>query len=76
MNNRIPTPATGEILTETFMIPMNLTAYKLAHSIHLPTSRIRDILHNRRKITADASIRLGAFLRSIRPVLPGYAERY
>ena len=30
MSSRIPTPAMGEILTEEFMIPMNLTAYKLA----------------------------------------------
>ena len=51
----------GKILTEEFMIPMNLTAYKLAQSIHVPTSRIQDILHNRRKITADTSIRLGRF---------------
>ena len=34
MNNRIPTPTMGEILTEEFLIPMNLTAYKLAQSIH------------------------------------------
>ena len=58
MSDRIPTPTIGEILTEEFMIPMNLTAYKLAHSIHVPTSRIQDILHNRRKITADTSIQL------------------
>ena len=65
MSNRIPTPTMGEILTEEFMIPMNLTAYKLAHSIHVPTSRIQDILHNRRKITADTSIRLGRFSVSL-----------
>ena len=68
MSNRIPTPTMGEILTEEFMIPMNLTAYKLAHSIHVPTSRIQDILHNRRKITADTSIRLGRFF--------GVSDRY
>lgn len=68
MSNRIPTPTMGEILMEEFMIPMNLTAYKLAHSIHVPTSRIQDILHNRRKITADTSIRLGRFF--------GVSDRY
>ena len=61
MSNRIPVPAMGEILKEEFMIPLNLTAYKLAHSIHVPTSRIQDILHNRRTITADTFIRLGRF---------------
>ena len=61
MSSRIPTPTMGEILMEEFMGPMNLSAYKLAHSIHVPTSRIQDILHNRRKISADTSIRLGRF---------------
>ena len=61
MSNRIPTPTMGEILMEEFMRPMNLSAYKLAQSIHVPTSRIQDILHNRRKISADTSIRLGRF---------------
>ena len=61
MSSRIPTPTMGEILMEEFMGPMNLSAYRLAQSIHVPTSRIQDILHNRRKISADTSIRLGRF---------------
>ena len=61
MNEHIPTPTMGEILTEEFMNPMNLSAYKLAQSIHVPTSRIQDILHGRRKITPDTSVRLGRF---------------
>ena len=58
---KIPTPTMGEFLQEEFMIPLNISAYKLAHAIHVPVSRIQDILHNRRKITADTSIRLGKF---------------
>lgn len=61
MSKRIPTPTMGEILTEEFMKPLNLSAYKLARSIHVPTSRIQDILHDRRKITVDTSVRLGRF---------------
>ena len=61
MDNHIPTPTMGEILTEEFMNPMKLSARGLARSIHVPTSRIQDILHNRRKITADTSVRLGRF---------------
>ena len=57
-NNRIETPSIGEILQEEFMIPMGLSAYKLAQDIKVPVSRIQDILHGRRKITADTSIRL------------------
>ena len=58
MNNRIETPSIGEILQEEFMIPMRLSAYKLAQDIKVPVSRIQDILHGRRKITADTSLRL------------------
>ena len=53
MADFIPTPTIGEILQEEFLEPMNLSAYKLAQEIHVPVSRIQDILHNRRKITAD-----------------------
>ena len=62
------TPTIGEILTEEFMVPMQLSAYKLAQGIHVPTSRIQDILHGRRKITADTSIRLGRYF--------GVSDRY
>lgn len=57
-NNRIETPSIGEILQEEFMIPMGVSAYKLAQDIKVPVSRIQDILHGRRKITADTSLRL------------------
>lgn len=56
--NCIETPSIGEILQEEFMIPMGLSAYKLAQDIKVPVSRIQDILHGRRKITADTSLRL------------------
>ena len=61
MNMLIKTPTMGEILLEEFMQPMGLSAYKLAQEIHVPTSRIQDILHDRRKITADTSLRLAKF---------------
>lgn len=57
-NNCIETLSIGEILQEEFMIPMGLSAYKLAQDIKVPVSRIQDILHGRRKITADTSLRL------------------
>lgn len=57
-NDFIETPTMGEILREEFMEPMGMSAYKLAQAIHVPTSRIQDILHDRRKITADTSLRL------------------
>ena len=61
MDDYIATPKIGEILQEEFMSPMNISAYKLAKEVHVPVSRIQDILHDRRKITADTSVRLGKY---------------
>ena len=61
MPEHIETPMMGEILREEFMEPLHLSAYRLAREIHVPVSRIQDILHGRRKITADTSVRLGKY---------------
>ncbi len=61
MSDFIETPTVGEILSEEFLIPLGISAYKLAQEINVPTSRIQDILHNRRRITVDTSLRLAKF---------------
>lgn len=61
MKNKVLAPTIGEILNDEFLIPMNISAYRLAKDIHVPVSRIQDILHNRRKITADTSLRLARY---------------
>ena len=61
MDKYISTPQIGEILFEEFMKPMDISAYKLAKDIHVPVSRVQDILHGRRKITADTSLRLAKY---------------
>ena len=61
MMDFITPPTIGEILQEEFLAPMKISAYRLAQEIHVPVSRIQDILHDRRKITADTSLRLAKF---------------
>lgn len=68
MENMIPTPTISEILWEEFMEPMSISAYRLAKDIHVPVSRIQEILHNKRKITIDTSLRLGKYF--------GVSDRY
>ena len=68
MTSYIDTPTIGEILQEEFMEPMDISAYRLAQEIHVPVSRIQDILHDRRKITADTSLRLAQYF--------GVSDRY
>ena len=59
--SKIEIPTVGEILKDEFMTPFGLSAYRLAIDIGVPVSRIQDILHNRRNITAETSIRLGKY---------------
>ncbi len=68
MNDYIETPKVSEILAEEFMNPLRISAYRLANDIHVPVSRIQDILHDRRKISVDTSIRLGIYF--------GVSEKY
>lgn len=61
MRDYIEPPKMSEILWEEFMAPLELSAYKLAKDINVPVSRIQDILHDRRKVSADTSVRLGKY---------------
>ena len=56
-DDRIPIPTIGEVLTEEFLQPLELTSYRLAKELHVATSSILDIVHNRRKLTADMALR-------------------
>ncbi|MFN8251918.1 MAG: HigA family addiction module antitoxin [Ferruginibacter sp.] len=51
----------GEILSEEFLLPFNITAYKLAKDIEIPQTRISEILKGNRRITADTAIRLSKY---------------
>lgn len=64
----IDTPKSGDILYEEFMKPYGISTCRLAKDIHVPVSRIQDILHGRRGITADTFVRLGRYF--------GVFERY
>lgn len=51
----------GEILLEEFMKPMGITARQLAADIDVSPSRISELVHGRRPITADTALRLGLY---------------
>ena len=53
----------GEILLEDFMKPMGITARQISADIDVSPSRISEIVHGVRPITADTAIRLGLFFR-------------
>ena len=51
----------GEILLEDFMKPMGISARQLASDIDVSPSRISELVHGNRPITADTALRLGLF---------------
>ncbi len=51
----------GEILSEEFLEPLNISAYRLSRETFLPQTRISEILNGKRSITADTALRLSKF---------------
>ncbi|MBE7439072.1 MAG: HigA family addiction module antidote protein [Spirochaetales bacterium] len=51
----------GEILSEEFLTPMGISAYRLAKETGMPQTRIGDIIHGKRSISANTALRLARF---------------
>ena len=51
----------GEVLLEEFLIPMQITAYRLSKDIDIPQTRVSQILKGKRRITADTALRLSSY---------------
>ena len=51
----------GETLREDLLAPLGLSANRLAIELHVPVTRINDIAHGRRSITADTALRLARY---------------
>ena len=51
----------GEILSGEFLIPLNISAYKLAKDIDIPQTRVSLILKGNRRVTADTALRLSKY---------------
>lgn len=51
----------GEILLEEFLIPMEISAYRLAKETFIPQTRISEIVKGKRRITADTALRFSKY---------------
>ena len=51
----------GEVLSEEFLKPLSISAYRLSKDIGIPQTRISAILKGRRRITADTALRLSKY---------------
>jgi addiction module HigA family antidote len=60
-NEKIAPVHPGEILLEEFLKPMGISQNRIALDIRVPPRRINEIIHGKRRITADTALRLGRY---------------
>ena len=53
----------GEVLSEEFLKPMDVSQSRLARDINVPPRRINEICLDKRAITPDTALRLGLYFR-------------
>lgn len=51
----------GEVLQEDFIAPLGVTQHRVAVAIGVPPRRINEIVHGKRRVTADTALRLGRY---------------
>jgi addiction module HigA family antidote len=51
----------GEVLMEDFIEPLGITQHRVAVAIDVPPRRINEIVHGKRRITADTALRLARY---------------
>jgi addiction module HigA family antidote len=51
----------GEVLLEEFLGPMDVSQHRLAVAVGVPPRRINEIVHGKRRITADTALRLARY---------------
>ena len=58
---KLPPLHPGEVLKEDFLLPLNLSEYRLAKEIGVDPRRINAIVHGIRGITSDTALRFERF---------------
>jgi len=51
----------GEILLEEYLAPLGITQHRLAVAIGVPPRRINEIVHGKRRVSADTALRLARY---------------
>jgi addiction module antidote protein, HigA family len=51
----------GEILLEEFLLPLDISQYRLAKELGIPQTRVSEIVKGNRRISADTAVRLSVF---------------
>jgi len=59
--NKIPAIHPGEILLEEFLKPLNISQNRIGQDLSVSPRRINEIIHGKRRVTADTALRLSAY---------------
>src|SRR6202050_3165789 len=62
--DRIPFPHPGETIREDYLKPLGMSANRLALELRVPATRMTEIVHGRRGITADTALRLARYFNT------------
>jgi len=63
-NNKIPFPRPGETIRGDYLKPLRIRVNKLALELRVPATRMTEIVHGRRGITADTALRLARYFNT------------
>ena len=66
----------GEMLREEFMVPLGLTAGKLAKALGVPRSRIERLVREETSMTVDTAVRLGRYFRTSAQIWLNFQTSY
>ena len=61
---RVPFPHPGETIREDYLKPLGMSVNRLAIELRVPATRMAEIVHGRRGITADTALRLARYFNS------------
>ena len=73
---KLPPTHPGEILNEEFLLPMNITQYRLAKAIGVDARRIHSIVRGERSITAETALLLSRFFGNSAEFWLGIQSQY
>ena len=75
-DEKLPPIHPGEILNEEFLLPLNITQYRLAKEIGVDARRIHSIVRGERAITAETALLLSRFFGNSAEFWMGLQSQY
>src|SRR5262245_46802751 len=60
-NNRMRPVHPGEVLRHDYLDPLEMSVNGLANALHVPATRLHEIVKCRRAVTADTALRLARY---------------